>query len=408
MYQLLSVIISFLLIPILIRKKVKLSYTLLITAGVLGLLSGIGLNAIGSSISSLVRNNSSLETILTVLMVSVLGGLMKHYGILDKVVSTMVLVIRNKKNILMIVPALMGLLVIPGGAMLSAPFVNEIGEDLDIPAPRRAAVNLIFRHIAMFILPYSTAILVVLAAMPQIDYPRFILYNLIFVTIIIATGYVMFLKDIKVEKSPPVKNLFNNILKLMIYISPIYMSVIINMITGWPFYITLISSIIIVYFLSDKKNFFKITFDSISWTTLLTIAAVLIIKDMILNMEGLLAVFNSMFNGSNGFISMLIIFFISSIFFGFITGNIVGALAIVLPMVSQLDLTENMLYIYTFFVYGSSFLGYYFSPLHLCQVFTLDIMGVTTGELYKEYRVYAPTILILLIIAVFVLKMIFG
>lgn len=407
MYQLISVIISFLLIPILIRKQCKLSYTLLITAGALGLLSGIGLNAIGNSILSVVRDTTSLETILTVLMVSVLGGLMKHYGILDKVVDTMVLVIRNKKNILMIVPALMGLLVIPGGAMLSAPFVNEIGADLEIPAPRRAAINLIFRHIALFILPYSTAILVVLAAMPQIDYPRLILYNLVFVAIIITTGYVQFLKGVKVEKSPPVKHLWHNILKLIIYTSPIYMAVVINGITGWPFYVTLIGSAIIVYFLSDKKHFLKITFDAISWSTLLTIASVLIIKDMILNMEGLLSVFNSMFNGSNGFVSMLAIFFLSALFFGYITGNIVGALAIVLPMVSQLDLSENMLYIYTYFVYGASFLGYYFSPLHLCQVFTLEVMGVTTGEVYKEYRMYAPTILILLIISVFVLRFIF-
>lgn len=404
MYQLLSVIISFSLIPILIKNKVKLSYTLLITAGVLGILSGIGLNAIVGSVLSLVKDSTSLETILTVFMVAILGGLMKHYGLLDKIVDTMVLVIRNKKNILMMVPALMGLLVIPGGAMLSAPFVNEIGEDLGLKPARRGAVNLIFRHLAMFVLPYSTAILVVLAALPQIDYPRFILYNLIFVAIIVFSGYFIFLRDIKVDKGPPVKNLGTNILKLLLYTSPIYMAVVLNAITGWPFYITLIGSVLIVYLLSHKRDFFKATFNSISWSTLLTIAGVLIIKDIILNMHGLLNVFNSMFDGSSGFVSILAIFFIASLFFGYITGNIVGGLAIVLPMLSQLDISENMLYIYTFFIYGSSFLGYYFSPLHLCQVFTLEIMGATTGELYFEYKRYAPTVLILFLISIFLLK----
>lgn len=406
MSQIISVIISFLLIPILIRKRVKLSYTLLIAALTLGLLSGVGINAVGSSVLSILRDNSSLTTILTVFMVAILGGIMKHYGLLDKIVNTMVLLIRNKKNILAIVPFLMGFLVIPGGAMLSAPFVNEIGEDLDVPGPRRAAINLIFRHLPMFILPYATQILLVLATVPQIDYPRLILNNLIFVIIIIISGYTIFLKDVKVQKSPPIKNFWGNLSKLLLYISPIYMAVIINLISGWPFYITLIGSVMIVYFISDKKDFLKVVYKSINWDTIITIAAVLIIKDLILNMEGLLEVFNNMFAESNSLFSMLLIFFISSVFFGLITGNIMGPLAIVLPMVAQLDLSLEMLYVLVYFVYGASFIGYYFSPLHLCQVFTLDIMRVTTGELYREYRVYGPVVLILFIASTFIMRLI--
>lgn len=406
MYQLLSVIVSFLLIPILIRRKIKLSHTLLISAGVLGLLSGLGINAIGKAVFSLVSDSSSLATILTVFMVAILGGTMKHYGLLDKIVNTMVLLVRNKKNILAIVPSLMGFLAIPGGAMLSAPFVNEIGDDLDLSPPRRGAINLVFRHIPMFILPYSGQILLVLATVPQIDYPRLILYNLIFVAIIIISGYIIFLKDVKVEKSPPIKDFWRNISKLLVYISPIYMAVIINLISGWPFYITLIASLILVYFLSDKKDFLKVVYGSINLDTILAIGAVLIIKDLILNMEGLLGVFNTMFSQSNSLISIFSIFFISSVFFGYITGNIMAPLAIVLPMLSQLDLGLDMLYVFVYFVYGASFLGYYFSPLHLCQVFTLDIMKVTTGQLYKEYRLYAPTILILFIVSAFILRFI--
>ena len=408
MYQLIAVIISFMLIPILIRRSVKLSYTLLITAAVLGILSGIGPSAFLNSLLSLVRDSSSLETILTVTMVAILGGLMKHFSLLDRMVNTMVIIIRNKKVILMVVPALMGLLVIPGGAMLSAPFVNEIGEELDIPAPRLAAINLVFRHIAMFILPYSTAILIVLATIPQLDYPRFILYNLFFVAIVIIVGYHIFLRDVKTEKAPPAKNLLSNILKLIIYTSPIYITVIINAITGWPFYITLIASVLIVYILSDKKDFIKVLFRSINLPTILTVAAVLIIKDIILNMNDLLAIFNAMFAESSGLISTLMIFLIASLFFGYITGNIIGALAIVLPMVAQLGLSGDTLYLYTYFVYGASFLGYFFSPLHLCQVFTLQVMGVTTGEVYSQYKRYAPTVFLFFLGSVFILRVIFG
>lgn len=409
MYQLFSVIISFLLIPIFIKRKIRLSYTLLIIAALLGVISGIGLVAIKDSITNLVMDNSSLETIVTVFMVSILGGLMKHYGILDLIVSTMVSVIRNKKIILMTIPALMGLLVVPGGAMLSAPFVNKIGEDLDIPPSRRAAINLIFRHIAMFILPYSTPILLVLASIPQIDYPRLILYNLIFVIIIIVSGYNILLKDIKnikVEKTSSKENFWENILNLLIYLSPIYIAVVLNGVIGWPFYVTLIASILIVYLLSDKKEFLLITYKSISWEILLSIIGVLIIKNMILNMDELLLFFNNIFDTNSSFLSIFVVFFISSIFFSFITGNNMGALAIVLPMLYQLNVNEGILYIYAYSIYVSSFIGYFFSPLHLCQVFTLNIMNVSAGKLYEDYKIYATLILALFLLSVFVLKII--
>ncbi len=408
MSQLVSVIISFLSIPVLIKLKIKLSYTLLISAGILSIISRLDFQTLGQVILSLFINPSSRATVLTVIMVSILGGLMNHYKILDKIVETLLLMVRSKKNILMIIPAMIGVLIIPGGALLSAPFINNIGEEIKLTPARRAAINLVFRHITMFILPYSTSLLVVSASIPNINIFRLILLNLFFVISVIIAGYFFFLKDIQSDISLPKKNIGENVLKLLIYTSPIYTSVIINFITGLPFYITLIASVFIVYFLSHKKDFLKVFVKSLNWNTVLTVIAVLIMKEIILNMEDLLKIFNNMLSSSNGMLSMIIVFWISSFFFGYITGNQTAALAIILPMISQLLITNKMLYIYTYFAFGSSFMGYFFSPIHLCQAFTLEHMGVTTGELYKEYGFYMPTLLLILIISVFVFNLVFA
>ncbi|MBZ2174998.1 DUF401 family protein [Schnuerera sp. xch1] len=50
----------------------------------------------------------------------------------------------------MIIPAMIGVLIISGGALLSAPFIYNLGEEMELSPPRRAAINLVFRHIAMF------------------------------------------------------------------------------------------------------------------------------------------------------------------------------------------------------------------------------------------------------------------
>lgn len=151
-------------------------------------------------------SSSSIDMILTIFMVSVLGGLMKHYGILDEIVRIMKDMINNEKSILMLIPAMIGFLIIPGGAMLSAPFVNEIGKEVNISAARRAAINLVFRHIAMFIMPYSTSLLIIAAMMPDINIIHLILLNTIFVIFLVALGYIFFIKDIKVENKVKQKN----------------------------------------------------------------------------------------------------------------------------------------------------------------------------------------------------------
>lgn len=404
MWQLFAVFIAFLAIPILLKFKIKLSYVLIITALFLGIISGIGMQKLFLSLTNVFTDIASLNTILTVMMVGILGGVMKQYGFLDKIVESLQKLIRNRKNILMIIPAMIGVLQIPGGAMLSAPFVNDIGKDLGIKRTKRAAINLIFRHISMFFLPYSIHLLIIISTFPQLELSKLVLQNSGIIASMIIIGYFLYLREAKEVKAEVRKDAEKNLLNLAIYTMPIYISVIINVITGWPFYITLIASVIVVYIIGDKKDFLKVVLKSINGHIVLTITAVMLMKFVILNMDQLLELFDSLFSGTDNFFSILLVLFSSGLFFGMITGNNAPPLAIMLPMIARLNPSIEMLYVYTYFAGAASFLGYYFSPLHLCQIFTLDIVGVTTGELYNEYRLYAVLMLIALFGTTYMVK----
>jgi hypothetical protein len=244
--------------------------------------------------------------------------------------------------------------------------------------------------------------------MPEINITKLVMFNLAYVVPVLVVGYFLYIKNIESEKSTHKKDVGMNFLKLLIYTSPITICVILNAITGLPFYITMIASVVCVYFLSDKKDFLKITFKSINWHTVLMVAIILLLKEMILKMDGLLLIFGNLFKQSSSTFSVLVIFLVSSVFFGIITGNQTAALAIILPMVSQLNVTGNMLYIYVYFAFASAFIGYFFSPIHLCQAFTIQLMNVTTLELYKEYRYYLLFSLIVLFASAFILIAIFA
>ncbi len=404
MWQFISVFIAFLTIPILLKFKMKLSYVLIITALFLGIISGIGVQKLSSSFISVFTDTASLNTILTVMMVGILGGVMKKYDFLEKIVESLQNLIKTRKNILMIIPAMIGVLQIPGGAMLSAPFVDDIGEELEIKRSKRVAINLIFRHISMFFLPYSVHLLIIISTFPQLELSKLILQNLAIVTSTVIFGYLLYLRGVKEIKTEVRKDTGKNLLNLAVYTMPIYISVIINVITGWPFYITLIASVIVVYIVGNKKDFLKVVFKSINIHTILSIIAVILMKFIILNMDQLLELFNSLFARTNNLFSILLVLFASGLFFGMMTGNNTPPLAIMLPMIAQLNPSTEMLYVYTYFAGAAAFLGYFFSPLHLCQIFSLDIIGVSTGELYKEYSPYAALMLIALFATTYLIK----
>lgn len=404
MGQLFAVLLVFLMIPLLSRLNIPLSYILLSGCILLALVSGIGSEAAFNSLTSTFTSFSSLNTILSVLMVSLLGGLMRHYKILDKIVETTSKIIRNKKIILMVLPALMGTLIVPGGALLSAPFIDELGEEMRIPPSRRAAINLVFRHTAMFILPYSTGLLLISAALPELNITKLILLNLFFVIPNTVAGYFLFIKDIEYDSPIKAKFSWGDIKTLLLYSSPIYICLIISALTGLPFFLSLIFSVLAVYLLCDKIQFFSSLIKSLNIHTVLMISSILIMKNLILNMDKLTELFISLINPENGMLSTLLVFLISSVLFGIITGNQTAPLGIILPMISQLKISPEMVYVYTYFTFACSFAGYFFSPIHLCQAFTLQHMKVETIDLYKEYRLFAPVTFVVAFVSAYLIK----
>lgn len=62
----------------------------------------------------------------------------------------------GKRSVFAIVPALFGLSPVPGGALLSAPFLEKAGGGRP---EERAAVNVWFRHVLLFFYPMSSALI---------------------------------------------------------------------------------------------------------------------------------------------------------------------------------------------------------------------------------------------------------
>ncbi|MHC4061606.1 MAG: DUF401 family protein, partial [Planctomycetota bacterium] len=85
---------------------------------------------------------------LTVLLtfVNVLGNSMKETGVSQRLVPALQGLFRSRRVALAAIPMMMGMLPTPGGIMLSAPMVRDLGDHIGVDRSQSAAVNFLFRH----------------------------------------------------------------------------------------------------------------------------------------------------------------------------------------------------------------------------------------------------------------------
>jgi hypothetical protein len=400
MRELAAVIISFCCVPLLSKRNIPIGIAICICAVLMSIIGGLGINGFFDVILSTITDINKIEQYIIVAEIGVLGVLLKEYDFIDKIIDYLSKVVNNRRIILMFIPALVGLLVVPGGAIISAPFVDRIGEDAKITKTNRAIINLIYRHISMHIMPYSTGLLVIALIVPQVSINKVIGLNLIFVIIYCLIGYFLYLRKVENEKSDLKEPLLPNLLQLIKYTSPIYFAVILNILFKIPFHIGLLSNFIIVYLLNPTKSFFKDIKKAFNFKILLTIIGVYLIQENMTRMEYLNKMLVQAFSNPDTTIIGIIA---TSLFFGITTGFQPAALGAILPILAMLPMSNNRLLLFCHFAFVWSFMGYFFSPLHLCQLFTCEYLGVSTSDLYKSYWKFLLLLIAALMIGYFVL-----
>ena len=407
--QFLAIAIAFSLMPFWTKKKLGFGPMLIITGVLLSLIGGVAPMTMVNNFIGVFTTPSTLKTIIIVVIVGMLGSLMKHYGILDKIVETLKQLISSSKAIITILPAVIGLLSVPGGASLSIPFVDKIGDDMGMTGEVRSVINLSFRHIAMFLLPTSTSIIMVTTVIPDVNLYGLIAMNLGFVILMQLTSYFLYVRKFEDIKSETTANKGKAFANLMIYLSPIYMVVVFNGVFGIEMYISAMLSLVLIlvlWGLKDVKTYAQVAYKGISVSTFTMLVGVYFVQNTIKSLDGVMTGFTSLFNNASGFSILLVIAF-AAVLFGLTTGLSMVPLGIILPMVNNLPLTVNMKLVYCFFIYIWSFLGYFFSPLHMCQLLTVKHVGCGNGPVYKEYSKLIPCLAVYIFVLFYLYSFLF-
>ena len=147
-------------IILLIRLKVALSLTLVVSAVVLGFLFRLSPAGIGGSILKALLDPENLKLMVSLQLILLFSAIMKENGSMTRAIAALRQIFRDARVTVALIPAIIGLVPIMGGAMLSAPLVSEASDELELSPERRTFLNFWFRHVWEYTLPtFSTIFL---------------------------------------------------------------------------------------------------------------------------------------------------------------------------------------------------------------------------------------------------------
>jgi integral membrane protein (TIGR00529 family) len=376
---LIAIIVSFFFLGVMIYKRINLGITLNAAALLLALLA-LDLSEIGNVIYETTIDPLTISLVVATFGIMLLSLLYKETKVIDILSESLSRIVKNSKLIVSMLPAVMGLLPVGGGALMSAPLVEAETEKLGLKEDKKTYVNLWFRHTIFPVYPVSQ-VLILAALLTGLTLTSIILRQIPVVISMVLVGYLIGLrKTPKTKEKENVKTNRNSELKRFgITFSPILATIITVIIFNVDISIAVFIGIAVLLMIAkpNLKTFIKPFKNWTIWGITLAAYGAFLLRN-VAEAIGISQIFGSFVTGGN--IDALILLTVIPAFLGAMTGSPSGGIAISVSIltgiVSFTPKSASLLYI-------SSYLGYVVAPTHLCLVLTAEYFKCSLGKLYK-------------------------
>ncbi|DAC73397.1 MAG TPA: hypothetical protein DSN98_00510 [Thermoplasmata archaeon] len=419
MLNLIGVIIAFIVILVLIRKKISFGLTLLLGSLIIGVFSlevispiDIPKAMIEASFYSFDTHQivtSTTELALLMTLIFVLAKCMQETGAIDSLIRSLRSFF-SRGGTLGVIPAVYGLMPNPGGSLFSAPLVDTEGTKYTLDKDQKNFLNVWFRHIWFPIYPISQAMIIICSInFSNIPMGTLILANFIGFIAFVVIGFFFLRRFIGPRPKTKVKEprIFQGLVYLLPPIVPLlfYPLKYVGLTETRCFLLGILVSIFLLYVLTkgDWKSYGRIVKKSLSAKLAFAVFGIIIFQEMFKASQVHILIQEMM--SSVAFPALVIIIFIPFLL-GALTGSDFGALAplsfsLVAPFFS---FTGVSLLGLTSLIFISSFLGYLISPIHLCNVLSSDYLKTDTTRMYKFF---IPAVLATLFVQIVFVLLVF-
>lgn len=380
MIEVIGLLVAFIGIFVLRAREVEFYVAITLAALIIGGTSGKPITILFDVLITTLSAYNTWNLVSAVVLITVLGYALKETGLMVRFIEGLSKVLPG--NIMLAtIPALFGFLSMPGGALMSAPFIEPEANKLGLAQEAKTYYNVWFRHLLYWVNPItsSTIMATTLSGIPintwlKVQAPLFFIMT--------AIGFIASRGFIKTpKKNGKVKDLT---LDSMIGGIPILVTVALTLL-GAPIWASLLAGIFVAMILGRVKPRDGVLMfrNGVRWELALSIISMLYLRDMIETTGSVTTLFEVVIESG---VPVLAIAIIVPLFIGAISGSPAMGVGIAFPILLPLlgDLNIHL----TSIVFLGITCTYITSPLHLCLVLTNNYFR---SDLNKVIKYLAPS-----------------
>ena len=362
----------------------------------MGLLFGMPVYQILKKSLSASVERETLSLLGLVILIVFFGNLLKLIENLSDLTKALENLVRNTKMVLMMIPAVIGFLPMPGGALLSAPMVEEIGRRKGLSPEIKTMMNYWFRHIWECCFPLYAGI-ILSSALLQVSLWKIVAAQIILSLFMVILGLVFCAGKVKLQESD---SGFENKLKkpfllLVKSVWPVVLVVVLSLFLKIDMMIAL--GFVILLLIFTRKVKFKailiIFKETVTFDVVVLILGVMIFKGL-LDSSGAVKVMPEQMMRLG--IPKMAVVGIIPLTIGVLTGVTSAFVGISYPILLPFLIPDQVNWGLVMLVYACGFIGVMLSPVHFCLILTKDYFK---ADLLKIYKLILPPSLLLILLA---------
>ncbi|MCK4385838.1 MAG: DUF401 family protein [candidate division Zixibacteria bacterium] len=396
MIELLKLSLILFLLIFLIKKKVPVGISLFSGGILVGLLFGMSVSRILKESVFAAVDGETLHLLLLVILIVFFGNLLRLIENLRDLTKALENLVKNTKVVLMMLPAVIGFLPMPGGALVSAPMVEEVGARKGLSPEIKTTMNYWFRHVWEYCFPLYPGI-VLSAALLGVGLWRIVGVQIVLTFAMIILGILFCTRKVELsrEDANSEDELKNPLLLLVKSIWPVMLVVMVNLFFKIDLVIAL-SFVIAILILSRKvksKDILKVLRQTVTFDVVALILGIMIFKD-ILKASGAVEVMpeQMMLWG----IPKAVVTGIIPLAVGVLTGVTTAFVGVSYPILLPFLIPDQVDWGLVMLLYACGFMGVMLSPVHFCLILTKDYFK---ADLLKIYKLILPPALLLILFA---------
>lgn len=394
MVPLLGLALTFLTIFVLVLRRVHIGLALVLGSGLLAVLV-LPVDQLPPVVAEAVTARATWELVATILAITFLNYAYQRTGRAQHLAASLGQLI-PPRGMLVAIPALFGVLPVSGGALFSAPFVDAEGRKLGYDAPRRAFLNLWFRHVPHLLYPLETA-LVVTAYLTGVPLPTLILYQLpVFVTGMLV-GVLVGLRGPPPAGATATQPAWRHVRAFLLAFTPILVSVSLIACAGLPVYVAVLLGVVLLVLLTRFRRFDVAAFLP-SGAQMALVGLGIVLFRTTVERSGVLALTGALLQALP--VGPPVLAIAAPLLVGVALGESSPAITLSLSLLGTLTFTPPMACL----AYTAMYFGHLLSPIHLCFAVTAEHFRASVSQIYTRLvpaivltlAVFIPLMLLLL------------